>query len=478
MIAWGYIASIVYGMLCLVVSMLAYKFGLPKKYTRKIVHILVGFEWVILYHLMGVNIHFVAVCLIFTVLLAVSYKKSFMPMISSDSDNAPGTVYYGLSMTAMALISLVIDNFVFAFGIAVFCTSIGDGFAGVIGSSISTHNPKIYKNKTLAGTVAAFVFSAVSAYVFSIVYGQTLGILYALAIGAFAAGLELITEFGLDNVSLPLGTSVFSYALLYVDGIDNYVIPIVLTPFIIAAALGKKILTKEGVVAAVILDVIVSVFLANSGFILLLLFLVLSVIIDKIKKRIKKLDDKIAKRGDERDAVQVIANGIIPAIFAILHFLTGDFAFILAYNAALAEAFSDTVASGIGALSKNAYDPFRRKKVAVGLSGGMSIAGTVASLLAPFGFLSISLALGMIDVKWWIILSACAFLGAVFDSVLGSLLQAKYLCKVCSSITEREQHCNRETELVCGFKLITNDIVNLIAVTFASLIAILIYFVI
>ena len=110
MIFWGYIGALSYGILCLLISMVAYKAGVPKRYTRKIVHILVGFEWVILYHTMGVGIHFIAVCLIFTALLAVSYKKSLMPMISSDGDNAPGTVYYGLSMTAMAIASLFRQN--------------------------------------------------------------------------------------------------------------------------------------------------------------------------------------------------------------------------------------------------------------------------------------------------------------------------------------------------------------------------------
>ena len=131
MILKGYILSMAYAMICLLLSFILYKLGLPKKYTRKVVHILVGFEWVILYHTMGSGLHFIAVCLIFTALLAVSYKKSLMPMISSDGDNAPGTVYYGLSMTVMAIVSLFLENFFFAFGIAVFCTSVGDGFAGI-----------------------------------------------------------------------------------------------------------------------------------------------------------------------------------------------------------------------------------------------------------------------------------------------------------------------------------------------------------
>ena len=130
----GYALSLLYGILCLGLSVIAYKIGIEKRYTRKIVHILVGFEWVILNRFFGPNWHFLAVCLIFTALLAVTYRKKLFVMISSDSDNAPGTVYYGLSMSVMAVVSLFIEGFVFAFGIAVVCTSVGDGLAGIFGS--------------------------------------------------------------------------------------------------------------------------------------------------------------------------------------------------------------------------------------------------------------------------------------------------------------------------------------------------------
>ena len=59
-----------------------------------------------------------------------------MPMISSDSDNAPGTVYYALAMTGVSLVGCFIPEVMLPFGIGVMCTSIGDGFAGVIGQLI------------------------------------------------------------------------------------------------------------------------------------------------------------------------------------------------------------------------------------------------------------------------------------------------------------------------------------------------------
>lgn len=475
MVLLGYTSSLLYGVLCLLLSVLAYKTGMPKRYTRKIVHILVGFEWVILYHTVGVGLNFLAVCIIFTVLLAVTYRKKLFVMISSDSDNAPGTVYYGVSMTVMAIISLFLDGFVFAFGVAVFCTSVGDGLAGVFGSLFEKINVKIYKNKTLIGTISAFVFSFASTILFSRIYKLGLTAGQVAVISLLAAGLELISDFGLDNITLPLGTAILTYLCMQGNSIMEYVIPIVLTPFIVAFAKQTKILTEKGILMALLLDVLVSVSLGNFGFVLLLSFLLLSVAVDKIKKKIKIKKDDVTKKTGARDSFQVVANGLIPALLAFSYFVTGAPLFIVAYCASLAECFADTVASGFGMLSKKAFDPFRMKRVDVGISGGMSIIGTASSLVAAFAFSAIPFAFGMRSVKLWFICSLSAFIGAVTDSMLGSLLQAKHRCTECQAITEKDMHCERKTELISGVEWINNDVVNLTSCILASLLSILIY---
>lgn len=475
MILLGYTIALLYGVFCLGLSVVAYKLGMPKQYTRKIVHILVGLEWVILYHFVGVSLHFLAVCLIFTALLFVTYRKKLFVMISSDSDNAPGTVYYGLSMTLLAIVSLFLEDFVLAFGAAVFCTSVGDGLAGVFGSLLKKHNLRIYKNKTLLGTIAAFVFSFASTLVFSAIYELGLTVGQAAAIALLAAGVELISDFGLDNVSLPLSTAILTYLFMRTEFISEYIVPIILTPFIVAFASQTKILTSKGILMALLLDLAVSISLGNFGFVLLLAFLLFSVLIDKIKRKLRKIYDDITKKSGARDSVQVIANGLVPASFALLYLVTGSYVFVIAYCTALAECFADTVASGLGMISKKAFDPFRMKRVEVGISGGMSVIGTIASLVFAFDFLTIALIFKALTVKLWIICALCAFLGALFDSMLGSLLQAKYRCTKCSAITEKEMHCDNETELVCGLRWLNNDAVNLSSCIFASLLSMLVF---
>ena len=475
MILFGYISSVVYGLICLAIALIAYKLGVPKRYTRKIVHILVGFEWVILYHTFGVGIHFVAVALGFTLMLFITHKKSLMPMISSDGENSPGTVYYGVSMSIMAIISCFAEGYVFAFGIAVFCTSFGDGLAGVLGSSFSRANPKIYKSKSLIGTVSAFVFSFASSLVMTLAYELPLGIHHCAFIALLAAGLELITGFGLDNVALPLGVSLFSHMLMYFEPTRDYIVPIVATPFVIALALQKKMLTPSGVAFAVILDVAVSIALGNFGFVLLLAFLLFSVAVDKIKNKLRRATDEISRRGEHRDEIQVLANGIVPMAMAIGYFVTGKHVFVLAYTASLAECFSDTCASGFGMLSKKAFDPFRFKSVPVGLSGGMSVLGTLASFVAALAFPMIALAFGTLNFTECLVASLAAALGTMLDSMLGSLVQVKYKCSVCGIVTEKLFHCSASTERTSGFAVFNNDVVNVVSVAFAGLVSALLY---
>ena len=162
MILKGYLFGALYGIACLCLALVLYKLGMPKKYTRKTVHILVGFEWFILYHFLGAGVHFLAVCLFFLALLAIAYRGRLLPMISSDADNAPGTVYYAVAMTGVAIVGCFVPEVMLPFGIGIMCTSLGDGAAGAVGQLVEKHNPRIYKNKTLLGALANLVVSFVA----------------------------------------------------------------------------------------------------------------------------------------------------------------------------------------------------------------------------------------------------------------------------------------------------------------------------
>ena len=473
MIFVGYALALAYGIFCLLLSLLAYKLGADKRLTRKLVHILVGAEWFILYHTVGVSIHFIAVCIVFTLLLYFTHKFDAMPMISSEGDNAPGTVYYGVSMTIMAIASYFVDGYIYAFGIAVLCTSLGDGFAGVIGGSLKKCNPKVLGNKTLFGVLSAFVSSCVSTLLFSKFYEVSVSFTECIFVALLVCGVELICVRGLDNIAIPLSASLLYYAFMYFDDIYLYILPILLTPFIVCAVLSKRLLTVGGVVCAVVIDMMVSISLGNFGFVLMLSFLLLSVCADKAKSKAKNNANNPDEEG-KRNHVQVFANGFIPSLLALLYLITNSYVFIIGYSAALAECLADTFASGIGAFSKTAYDPFRMKKVENGLSGGMSVIGTLTALVSPFVFLLISVGFGAIYWNGFIICGASAFIGTVIDSMLGSLVQAKYKCKKCGLIIEKEYHCLENADLISGTSYVDNNTVNLISCFASAMIAMIV----
>lgn len=479
----GYLFSIFYALACLAIGFVMYKLKCPKAVTRKVVHILVGFEWIILYRFFGGGIHFLAVCLLFLLILSVSHFKRLLPMIESDGDNSPGTVYYALAMSLMALICLFEPKMMLPFGIGVFCTSLGDGFAGLMGYLIdpgrNTFNLKLYGQKTLFGVLFNLVVSYLVAFCFSRELSLGLTVWHCLAIAALSIELELFTGKGLDNITITLGTSFLAYFFINCNSAWNYIIPILLTPLIIAFAYKKKALTVSGIIAAVFVDVLISVSLGNLGFVILLTFFAGSVIIDKIKKRRKKTGqnhkDNIEKRGDCRNYTQVLANSLVATFLAVSYFFTKENMFIIAFAASLAEAFADTAASGIGILSGRAYDPFRMKKCTPGISGGVSVLGLFASLVAAAIISAISLSFSFVTFIDAAIIILAAFLGALFDSLLGSLLQVKYKCSVCDSIVEREEHCEKPTQKYSGLKLVNNDTVNFLGTLFAAVVAVVLY---
>ncbi len=480
MILKGYIFSILYAAIVVAVGMLLSKLGVPKKYTRKFVHIFVGFEWVILFHFMGSpSVHFLAVCLIFFALLFCEYKLKFIPAMSSDGDNAPGTVYYAVAMSVLAFICLFVPDMIYPFGVAVFCTSLGDGLAGVLGQAIKKHNPKIYGNKSLIGTVAVFIVCFASAHIFDNIFSLGIGIIGAASIAVFSSEIELFVGKGLDNIALTLGSAFLTFGISFYPEITySLIAPILLTPAVIAFAYKKKALTLGGIITAIIMDIAVSLALGNFGFVLLLSFLVLGIVADKLKKKIKSSRPDFhekEKRSDRRDHIQVLANGLVPSLCAILFITTGARVFAVAYCAALAEALADTVASGIGIAAKNTYDPFRMRRCESGISGGMSVIGTAASLVGSLIISAIALAFGQLSILEAVLVLVCGFLGAIFDSFLGSLVQVKYRCPLCASLIEREEHCGEKTEKISGIKFVNNDFVNLSSTVFSALVCSLLF---
>lgn len=188
-----------------------------------------------------------------------------------------------------------------------------------------------------------------------------------------------------------------------------------------------------------------------------------------------------------RDAVQVLANGGVFAAAVMAGSVVGDTAgqssatglgWQVAGLGALSAAAADTWATEIGTLwGGTPRMLLMGRPVPPGVSGGMTLAGSGASVVA-----AALIALAAL----WILrgagsagpIAGAVFLGGVagslLDSLLGATVQSKRWCERCRTWTERRVHtCQYRTQHARGLRWMTNDTVNFLATVGGALVALL-----
>jgi uncharacterized protein (TIGR00297 family) len=128
---------------------------------------------------------------------------------------------------------------------------------------------------------------------------------------------------------------------------------------------------------------------------------------------------------EKRTAQQVFSNGLIGVVLYMLYGMTGQFHWLLLAWSSFAISVCDTISSEVGvAVGGRTYNALTLRKMAPGLSGGISLAGTaggLAALLLLVFFLGIILPVSPIQLLW--VLST-GLVGMLVDSILGSKWQA------------------------------------------------------
>ena len=239
-------------------------------------------------------------------------------------------------------------------------------------------------------------------------------------------------------------------------------------------------LDKSGAVAAIVEGTLIFGVGGWAWAILLLAFFISSCALSKMfKTRKKNLKEKFEK-GSRRDAMQVLGNGGLAALFATLHFFFPEALWTwLGFAAALAAVNADTWATELGVLNPSQPRMITNLKLKVekGTSGGVSVTGTFASLAgsALIGILAGIFAPVGDAFSVTLIVTLAGLLGALFDSLLGATVQAIYYCPACEKETEHhpEHLCGTETRYFRGWRWLTNDLVNFACAGFGVLVALL-----
>ncbi len=214
---------------------------------------------------------------------------------------------------------------------------------------------------------------------------------------------------------------------------------LVLLPVLYVLGTRIRAFSRRGGIAAVFIGMVVIIGGGALYFLLLFLFLGLSYITTVVgfeRKKRRSLQEGI--RG-ERKAKNVLAAGLVPSAVSLLSFsgMNATVVFSL-YVISLATILADTAASEIGSLDDNTYMILTLRPAQTGINGGISVLGTVTSLIfsVTFGLLSFLLFGLIVPLKFSQLISLVfltgfvGFIGNLFDSVLGETLENRgYLDK-------------------------------------------------
>ncbi len=220
----------------------------------------------------------------------------------------------------------------------------------------------------------------------------------------------------------------------------------------------RKSLTPDGALAAAFTGLWVLWWAGPLWLLPLFFFFISSTLLGRLNKY--KTDAADAKHGQPRDYRQVLCNGGIYALLAI--WMPGPLreTALTAMTLSLAVSTADTWSSEIGQyFRQKTVDIWRWQPVPVGLSGGVSVAGTAGGFAGALAMaiLGYALAPDHFDLKWMLLVTAGGFAGMLLDSLLGATLQARYRDERTGALSDQRGGQNR---LTSGVVWMSNDGVN------------------
>lgn len=216
---WGLVASYLLIFVIIGISTVLQKKNiLGDEGARKFIHIGVSNWWILaMFFFTDDNALWFAMIapVTFIILNYLSYRLNLLKAMERGGKGNLGTVYFPISLLILVILTFgVIENpYVGAVGILVM--GYGDGLAAVIGKAYGKH--KIAFGKSLEGSITMFVASFVVTFIVSIMLAPiTMALILALGVAALATLIELVTPKGLDNLSVPLFSSLVFYLLFMI----------------------------------------------------------------------------------------------------------------------------------------------------------------------------------------------------------------------------------------------------------------------
>ncbi len=311
-----------------------------------------------------------------------------------------------------------------------------------------------------------------------------LNLLYAFEFSILLTAIYSISTKNIVSVIIPFFTTILIYLLISpVNSIELISLGygIIIAGIVVIISYRVKFLTLNGSIATFILASLIFGLGGLKWSIPIMAFFILSSILSKIRKNKNSKVELFFEKSGTRDYLQVAANGGLGGFLIILYAFQPNEIWYLIYIATLAAVCADTWATEIGTYNKrNTYSILNFKPAEQGVSGGISLVGTLGAVLGAFIIALSGVFWVQFNIYYYLLIIVFAgVFGSFFDSYLGATVQAQYTCVNCGKITERLTHCGSKTKLNSGFEWLNNDFVNLFSgiaggiICFLSLIFIL-----
>ena len=425
---------------------------------RAIIHSIVGIGVSISPFLFETFFHPIFLAIIFLLINLFSYKNNKLKSFHNVNRDSLGTIFFPISFIILAIPFWENKYFITS---SFMILAISDPLASIVGNFYKkAHFYKISKEiKSIEGSLIMFLSTSTILILLSDHIFDKLNIIdltiTILMCSIFITISESISTKGSDNLSIPLTVFIFIEMFNFLNDSKN-IIQFSLIISIIVCSLfyfyRKNHLSLSGFLSASLMAALITGLGGSFYLIPIIIFFISSTIISKLGNSTKH------KISINRSVSQVISNGGIPLLICVInHFYQHDILYF-AFLASVAAANSDTWGTEIGKFSKvRPVDIISRVTLSKGTSGGITNIGLLGSVIGSF-IIGISGYFYINNLKYVLLVSLSGYLGAIFDSILGSALQGRFISKDGLIISEEKKN---NYYLLTGVNIFNNDFINL-----------------
>jgi phytol kinase len=189
------------------------------EFVRKVVHIGTG-QIILLAWWLNIPAWVgISAGIFFSAVAIASYYLPLLPSINNVNRQSWGTCFYAMSIGILIALFWPIGKPEYAV-LGVLIMSWGDGLAGLIGQRFGQHRYLLWgSKKSWEGSITMAIVSTIMTLLVLLPNANNPQVwpiaLIATIVGVASAGLETWGKWGIDNLTVPIGSAILAYGLMH-----------------------------------------------------------------------------------------------------------------------------------------------------------------------------------------------------------------------------------------------------------------------